>query len=96
MRFIQMILLLGLLPTGLALADDNGVELADYMSKLQYFGHKAGLAIDQQNHALTEFYLHELEEAIEALQEVDTYDGFAVGKLSTAMLTPPFKKLESA
>lgn len=75
---------------------DGEVELAKKMADLQYFGHKAGLAIDNKNKDLASFYAHELEETVENVAKIETYDGYPVGKLTTAMLMPALDKFESA
>jgi hypothetical protein len=54
------LVLLQLLPR--AVWAEEPVDLAAYMTRLQYFSHKAGLSIQAQNEPLSHFYLHELEE----------------------------------
>lgn len=72
-------------------------ELARYMMDLQHWSHKATLAVDARNAELTDFYLHELEETIEALQEeAPTYDGQPVGDLTGKMLVPSVEALDRA
>ena len=90
----SLVALLGL-PT-MSSADDEEVELVEYMSKLQYFSHKAGLSIRAENGALADFYLHEMEEVIELVRDVEEYDGHAIGQLSETMLEPPFETLEKS
>lgn len=75
-------------------ADDNDIELVEYMCSLQYFTHKLQLSLEAQNVPLAEFYAHEIEEVIELLKSVDSYDGYPIGKLSEAMLIPQFEKFE--
>lgn len=75
---------------------DGEVELAKKMADLQYFGHKTGLSIDNKNKALANFYAHELEETIEDVAKIESYDGRPVGKLINAMLMPAFENFESA
>ena len=77
-------------------ASDEEVELVDYMSKLQYFAHKAGLSIQAENAKLAHFYLHEMEEVIELVQEVKEYDGHPIGQLANTMLEPAFETLEKS
>ncbi len=76
--------------------DDEEVELVEYMSKLQYFSHKAGLSIRAENAALAHFYLHEMEEVIELVREVKEYDGHPVGQLASTMLEPALETLEKS
>ena len=77
-------------------ASDEKVELVEYMSKLQYFSHKAGLSIQAENAALANFYLHEVEEVIELVREVKEYDGHPIGQLASTMLEPAFETLEQS
>ncbi|MGM0632180.1 MAG: hypothetical protein ACQETO_03300 [Pseudomonadota bacterium] len=77
-------------------ASDDEVELVDNMSLLQYFSHKAALSIDARNRELADFYVHELEEAVEETGSVESYDGHAIGELSGAMLRPALENLEGA
>jgi hypothetical protein len=62
--------------------------LVDYMTALQYFSHKAGLAIRGGNLELADFYMHEIEEALEGVAEIESYDGHPVGALSEMMAVP--------
>jgi hypothetical protein len=72
------------------------VELVRYMGTMQYMVHKAGLAIQGQDQALAGFYVHEIEEVIERLEEVESFDGHAIGSLVRSVLVPPFEALEEA
>ena len=75
---------------------EEEVHLVDKMSALQYFMHKAGLSIRGGELELADFYLHEIEEVLEEVAEIESYDGQPVGQLSTAMLGPSFHELEEA
>ena len=75
---------------------DEAIELVEYMARLQYFSHKAGLSLQAKNEPLTHFYLHELEEAIEKLEEAKAYDGYPISALVKQTLKPAFKKLEKS
>lgn len=77
-------------------ASDGEVELVDNMSRLQYLSHKAALSIDARNRELADFYVHELEEAVEETESVESYDGHAIGELSSGMLRPALENLEDA
>jgi hypothetical protein len=70
------------------------VELVEYMRRLQYFTHKAGLALQAKNKPLTDFYLHELEEILDKLQDVKAYDGYPISKLAKQLLEPALGRLE--
>ena len=86
-----------LLAAGIGLAHaGEDVELVSYMSSMQYFTHKAGLALDHKNHKLAKFYAHELEEYIEKVEAVDSYDKQPIGKLTRSILVPAFKEFETA
>lgn len=58
------------------------------MTALQYFSHKAGLSIRAGNLELADFYMHEIEEAMEGVAEIESYDGQPVGALSEMMAVP--------
>lgn len=75
---------------------DEAIKLVEYMMRLQYFSHKAGLSIQAKNEPLTRFYLHELEEIIEKLKEVKDYDGYPISALAQQILEPAFEKLEKS
>lgn len=83
------------LPAGVTQADED-VELIDYMSSLQYFTHKLSLSVSSGNTQLISFYAHELEEVIEELEEVESYDDYPVGKHAKSILTPAFEKFEAS
>ena len=71
-------------------------ELVQYMSLLQYFVHKTSLALENRNKPLAAFYTHELEEVIEKLERVDSYDDYPVGNLVESRLVPSFEDFEAA
>lgn len=71
-------------------------ELVEIMSSLQYFTHKATLAVDAKNKPLASFYAHELEEYTEMAEEIKNYDGHPVGKLVKSMLVPALEEFEAA
>ena len=73
---------------------EEDVHLVDKMSALQYFMHKAGLSIRGGNLELADFYLHEMEEVLHEVEQIESYDGQPVGQLSGAMLGPSFHELE--
>ncbi len=70
--------------------------LAAQMKDMQYWTHKLALSIEAENTELADFYHHELEEAVEDLTgSIDTYDGFPIAQLTTAMLLPALENLEN-
>lgn len=74
----------------------EGQPLLTLMHNMQYYGHKLGLAIDAGNKPLMGFYVHEVEEVIEAVSEIDSYDGIAIATLLESTLKPRFEALEGA
>ncbi len=76
--------LLLLTPSPATLANGD-VDLLAKMSQLQYLSHKAELAVDHENRPLAGFYAHELEETLEAVEEIESYDGHPIGELAKAM-----------
>jgi hypothetical protein len=75
---------------------DEKIELVQYMGSLQYFAHKTSLALESRNRQLAAFYTHELEEVIEILEKVDSYDDYPVGDLVESKLEPSFEEFEAA
>lgn len=80
-------------PIGALQASDD-IELVEYMQLAQYFTHKTNLAIQHRNQPLAKFYAHELEEVIEKIEAVASYDDFPVGKLAKEIIAPAFEKFE--
>lgn len=81
--------------SGTVAADDD-VELVNYMRTLQYFAHKTSLAIDADNVPLVAFYAHEMEEAVEELEDIDSYDDYPIAKLTESLLEPAFERFEDS
>lgn len=81
--------------TPMSIQSDEGpsVEIIDLMGNFQLFMHKAGLSIRAGNAELADFYMHEIEENLEATGKIEEYDGFPVGQLATAMLTKPVEAI---
>src|SRR6056297_3621081 len=74
-------------------ADESG--LAVLMERIQTYAHKLQLSIEAGNAQLADFYLHELEETSEYVaEEIESYDGHAVGALMASMLLPALERLE--
>jgi hypothetical protein len=74
----------------------EGQPLLTLMHNMQYYGHKLGLAIDAGNDKLMGFYVHEVEEVIEAVSEIESYSGIAISTLLESTLEPKFEALEAA
>lgn len=72
-------------------------ELAEPMSQMQYYAQKLGYSIEAENAELADFYLHEMEELAEEVQEdVPEYEGFQIADLTKAMLVPMLEAQERA
>ncbi len=72
-------------------------ELATYMATLQHHTHKLNLSIQAENAALAGFYLREVEEASEQIeQRFPEHDGFPVAALVHAQLDPRLAALNEA
>jgi hypothetical protein len=105
-RPILFFSLLFLVSGSTVLADDdtNGehasmagdVPLVQLMGRMQTYAHKLGLSIHAGNGPLAEFYAHEVEEVIEAVDRIDEYDGVRVSHLLQKTLKPAFEGLEAA
>ena len=70
------------------------VELAEYMGYLQRFSQKLGFSIQGKNLKLSEFYLHEIEEILDEVKEVETYDGVPIAKNVAVHILPKVEILE--
>jgi len=69
--------------------------LAVLMERIQTYTHKLQLSIEAGNAPLADFYLHELEETSEHVaEEIESYDGHAIGSLMAGMLLPALERLE--
>ena len=72
-------------------------SLYETMTTMQAVVHKISYAIDNENEALLDFYIHELEEATDEIIEADLiYHDQPVGKLTEAMLEPTIEGLDDA
>lgn len=54
--------------------NDNEFDLAAAMGKLQYFSNKLYYSLQSQNKALSDFYTHEIEETLEAIEKNKVVD----------------------
>lgn len=79
-----------------AAGEDLDPGLVTWMGRLQYFAHKLGLAVFAENRALQGYYVHEVEEVIEKLEDIGESDGVEVAKLVKANLVPAFETLQGA
>jgi hypothetical protein len=76
---------------------DDEFELADYMNKLQRHANKLWFAGSSQNWELAQFYVHELEESMEAVEHANlTEDGVELTPLIRNYGLKSLEKLEDA
>ena len=75
---------------------NDDTDLIRHMGAIQYMAHKAGLAINSRNQLLASFYIHEIEEVIEKLDAVESYDGHPIASQVRTILVPSFENLEQA
>lgn len=69
--------------------DEEHVELAEDMGRMQYYTQKLGYSILAQNGPLAEFYHHELEELSESvIRDIPVYEGLPIGPLTEQLLLP--------
>jgi len=106
-RLFRPLILLLLLVLGISACTADGEEAADeapeeaelavHMANLQRWTHKTTLALDARNPALADFYLHEMEETVETVQEkAPTYEGYRVADLTDQLLVPRVEALDEA
>ncbi len=77
--------------------EEEEAELALYMSHMQRWSHKLMLGVEAQNQAVSDFYLHELEETLETVRaEAPTYEGYEIAQLSETLLAPQLDSLRGA
>jgi len=91
-----MTLLAGILANPAAAGEDASLGLVSWMGRLQYYAHKLGLAVNAENRALQGYYVHEVEEVIEQLEEIKEAGGVEIGNLVKVKLVPAFETLEGA
>lgn len=75
-------------------------ELAPFMAQLQQHSQKLGFAIEGQNTSLAEFYLHEITEVLEEIEEeIPIHDKLPIAelikKIPEPMLAPLDKEIEA-
>jgi hypothetical protein len=75
-------------------ADED--DLIGLMGALQKYTHKLQLSLDHGNRELAGFYIHEIEETLEEIGEIDEYDGHPVGRLSSSMMIPRIEAIDAA
>lgn len=90
-------------PGGIGLAgagegdDVNADALVVQMGQMQRHLHKLDLSVQAGHGELAGFYVHELEELVEALADAGVvYGGHPVGAMTAAQLTPAIETLEAA
>jgi len=95
-KFIAALSLIPALSMGTSSAQASGVDLVGTMGSLQYFAHKTHLSLNAKNQELANFYAHEIEEQLEALEGIKQYHGQPIGELSKSMLVPSFEAFEAS
>jgi translation initiation factor 2 beta subunit (eIF-2beta)/eIF-5 len=79
------------------LTTQNEPGLYEVMTQMQTIIHKLTYAVEYENEALVDFYIHELEEATEEIVDAGMiYHGEAIGQLTENMLEPVIEDLEDA
>jgi hypothetical protein len=96
MTAIAAALAAGLAAPPIAASGEHDLELVGWMTRLQYFTHKLGLSVSAENRALQGYYIHEVEEVIEKIEDIGDMDGIEIGKLVKVKLVPAFEALEGA
>lgn len=74
----------------------EGMPLIMLMQNMQYHVHKLGLAVDANNPTLEDFYAHEMEEVIDAVSEIEDYEGIPIAENLKKTLMPAFEQMEAA
>jgi hypothetical protein len=95
-RFLSALIAAAIFYVPSGFAGGEGVDFVSYMTRMQYFAHKLGLAVSAQNVKLQGYYVHEVEEMIEKVTEVEEYKGIPVGQLIRDTLIPSFELLEES
>lgn len=76
---------------------DKVPELAPFMSTAQAFSQKLGYALEAKNQPLAEFYLHEIDETFEEIEEkVREHDGVPIAQYVRTMMKPSFEPVRQA
>lgn len=88
-------LLTGPLPV-FASDDSHDLGLVTWMGRLQYYTHKLGLSLDAGNQALVGYYTHEVEEVIEAIEDIESENDIPIGSLVKKILVPAFETFEAS
>lgn len=88
-------LLIGPVPA-FAGEDSHDLGLVTWMGRLQYYTHKLGLSLDAGNQALIGYYTHEVEEVIEAIEEIESENDIPIGSLVKKILVPAFESFEAS
>lgn len=77
--------------------EEEEPELAAFMGTMQRYSQKLMLSTRAENAQAASFYLHELEELSEEIEEeVPTYEGHPIADLIGSMLMPEIEELEES
>jgi len=89
---VALVISLCMFPVAVSADEEGG--LITHMGNLQTWMHKAALSLDAKNPELLYFYTHELEESIEAAEEVEKFKNYNIEALIKETLVPEFEKFE--
>ncbi len=99
---LVLIILSGYLWNKVSVLEQKVIDLSkpglyETMTQMQQITHKLSYAIEFENEALVDFYIHELEELTEDLIESGlVYHDHPVAELTQSMLEPAIERLEDA
>ena len=71
------------------------VELATLMGEMQRHSAKLGYSLEGGNRPLANFYLHEIEEVLGELMEVEEHEGMPIAQPSGVIMVPVIEALEA-
>jgi hypothetical protein len=77
-------------------AEAPEADLAAVMGEMQRHTMKLGLAIEGRNQPLSAFYLHEVEEMLEALGSIEQHEGMPIASPAKTILAPLLPPVDQA
>lgn len=86
----------GLLFTAPLTTNADEGDLIGAMGNFQYFMHKLALSLDARNQELVDFYAHEIEENIEAVEEIEKFKQYNIEEMIRTTLVPAFERFEKS
>ena len=94
-KHLALALSLALVTTPMAANAEEG-GLITVMQNFQYFMHKTALSLDARNQELVDFYAHEIEENIGAVEEIEKFKQHNIEKMIRTTLVPAFERFEKS